>query len=255
MKILLVLLLAAGCSSRGISPSQTEGKTTYSYTDVAGTYRIAREFKMVKQRLVSRNVLLSSGSDNKTLEKSITVSKLGSIRSNKSRLITLRPEASEFSVWLEGKKYSSSMRINPKTKSMRVTLDSPESRWRGTQEIPFPKGKFFCFYNQIPECLYRNSLLQNAYDTKKKKLEFFVIWDNYPYLQDQLSHVGKNLFAPATLKFDGEIKNNFRYIVEVEGQIILYQFTKSLDLVKMAWIAQGITMAVPGDDTNSAEEM
>lgn len=251
----MALLLAAGCSSRGIDPSQREGKTNYSYTDVGGSYRLSREFKMVKQRLVSRSVLLSSGSDNKTLEKSITVSRLGSISNEKARLVTLRPEASEFSVWLEGKKYSSSMRINAKTRSMRVTLDSPESRWRGTQEIPFPKGKFFCFYNQIPECLYRNSLLQNAYDIKTKKVEFFVVWDNYPFLQDQLSHVGKNLFAPATLKFDGEIKNNFRYIVEVEGQIILYQFTRSLDLVKMAWIAQGITMTIPGDETNSSEDL
>ena len=74
------------------------------------------------------------------------------------------------------------------------------------------------------------------------------MWDSYPYIQDQLTRVGKSLFAPASVKFDGVIKNHFRYIVEIEGQVLLYQFTKSFDLVKVAWISQGITIAPPGEE-------
>lgn len=255
MKVLFLFFFLVSCAQQGIKGSPREGKTGYSFTDIGGTFRLSRESKMIKQKLVNRNQLLELGSGNKVLEKSIMVSRLGSISHNKGRLVTLRPEASEFTVWLEGKRYSSTMKINSKTRSMRVSLESPESKWQGSHEVPFPKGRFFCFYNQIPECLYRNSLLQNAYNTKNKKIEFFVVWDNYPFIQEQLTSVGKNLFAPATLKFDGEIKNNFRYIVEVEGQIILYHFSKSLDLVKMAWIAQGITIASPGEETSSGEDM
>ncbi len=63
-----------------------------------------------------------------------------------------------------------------------------------------------------------------------------------------MAKVGKNLFAPASVKFDGENNGLFRYIVEVEGQEVLYEFTKSYDLVKVVWISQGITIAPPGQE-------
>ena len=59
---------------------------------------------------------------------------------------------------------------------------------------------------------------------------------------------GVRLFASATLKFDGEIKGQFRYIVEVEDQVVTYFFSKSYEFIKMAWISQGITIAPPGQE-------
>ena len=231
-----------------------EGKTGYSYADISGSYRLNREFKKIKNKVVTRNQILSTtGSAARVLEKSITVSQVGSIKSKKNRLITVRPLASEFTVWLEGKKYSSRMKLNEKSKSMQVTLDSPEAKWRGVSSVPFPKGKYFCFFNQIPECLYHNYLLVNASRHEKVKFDFFVIWDSYPFLQEQLSGVGKNLFAPASIKFDGAIKGTFRYIVEVEGQMILYHFSKSFDLLKISWITQGITVVPPGEEVADDE--
>lgn len=229
--------------------SPREGKTNYSYVDESGTYKFAREFKNIKQKLVTRTQILDTkGSGSRILEKSITVSQIGSIKNKNSRLLTVRPLASEFVVWLEGKKYSSRMKLNTKAKTMKVTLESPESKWNGTSEIPFPKGKYFCFFNQIPECLYHNNLLITANEQEPRQFDFYVVWDSYPYIQDQLTRIGQGLFAPATIKFDGVIKNHFRYIVEIEGQTVLYQFTKSFDLVKIAWITQGITVAPPGQE-------
>lgn len=249
MKALLLILLITSCAHKGPTGSPKEGKTVYEYTDISGGYRLSREFKNIKQKIISRSQILNNKeSDSRVVEKSITVSTLGSIRGKKARLVTLRPEASEFTVWLEGKKYSSRMRINSKNKSMRLTLNSPETRWQGTSEIPFPRGKYFCFYNQIPECLYHNYLFQHAFDHPNQKFDFYIVWDGYPFIQDQLSRVGKNLFAPATIKFDGEIKKNFRYIVEVEGQMILYQLSQNFDLRKISWIVQGISVALPGEE-------
>jgi hypothetical protein len=229
--------------------SPREGKTNYSYIDEGGTFKLVREFKNIKQKLVTRSQILDTkGSGSRVLEKSVIVSQIGSIKQKNSRLLTVRPLASEFIVWLEGKKYSSKMKINSQTKSMRVTLDSPEEKWKGSSEVKFPKGKYFCFFNQIPECLYHNYLLTLANEQEPRKFDFYVVWDSYPYIQDQLTRVGKSLFAPAFVKFDGVIKNHFRYIVEIEGQVVLYQFTKSFDLVKIAWISQGITVAPPGEE-------
>jgi hypothetical protein len=196
----------------------------------------------------------AKGTQAKVLEKTVLVSQIGSIKSKKARLITVRPFASEFTVWLEGQKYTSRMRLNTKNKSLNVTLTSPEKKWQGTSEIQFPKGKYFCFYNQIPECLHFNSLLAQANTHRDLKYDFYMVWDSYPFIQDQLTRVGQSLFAPATLKFDGEINGQFRYIVEVEGQIILYHFTRNFELVKIAWIAQGITIVPPGEEIADDDE-
>lgn len=248
MKILLLLILSISCTHLAPGGSPKEGKTTYSYTDESGTFQNVREFKTIKQNLVTRNQLLSTaGSGKRLLEKSVIVSQIGSIKADKKRLKILRPLASEFTVWLEGKKYFSSMRLNPKNKSMQLKVTTPE---KGVQasEVNFPKGKYFCFFNQIPECLYHNYLLQRAHQEQTRRFDFYLIWDAYPILQEQLSGVGKKLFVPATLKFDGEIKKTFRYIVEVEGQLIVYQFSRSYDLKKISWIAQGISIVPPGEE-------
>jgi hypothetical protein len=238
-----------GCSSRLLQGEPRLGKTTFSYVDESGTFSLLRESKLLGQKLVTRNQLIDKkDSGAKVLEKSVLLSRIGSIKVKNKRLVTLRPEASEYTVWIEGKKYFSQMHLNPSKKTMSLTLNSPEAKWNGTSEISFPKGKYFCFFNQMPECLFRNYLLSNSKNSDGRKMDFYVIWDNYPYITDLLTAVGAKLFAPASVKFDGEYDNLLRYIVEIENQVILYQFTKSFDLVKVAWISQGITIAPPGQE-------
>lgn len=248
MKVFFLLIFITACSTGLLKGQPKEGKSIYSYVDETGTYTNVRESKVSNNRIITRNQLLSSNQSSKLLEKSILVSQIGSIKTKGKRLLTVRPMAAEYTVWIEGKKYYSRMEIKVKNKTMSLDLNSPEAKWQGNVEVPFPKGKYFCFFNQIPECLYHNYLLQLARDYSPKEMEFILIWDSYPYLQDLLSKVGRKLFAVASVKFDGEINGLFRYIVEVEGQVIHYQFTKNYDLVKVAWIAQGITIAPPGQE-------
>ncbi|HXH30925.1 MAG TPA: hypothetical protein VNJ01_08950 [Bacteriovoracaceae bacterium] len=251
--MLASFLLFLSCASHpegGLNPS----KKKFSYSDVTGTYSLTREHKSAGSKIVTRSQLSSNEGSTKILEKSITVSQAGVLLDSGKKLKTLRPFASEFTVWLEGKKYLSKMKLNVKKKSMTVQLESPEEKWNGLQEIPFPKGQYFCFYTQIPECLYLNNLLRKAKTAPNQSIPFIIIWDPYPFIQEQMTNVGKNLFAPASVKFDGEFKNLFRYIVEVEGQIILYHFTPSFELIKAAWIAQGISIVPPGEEVANDEE-
>lgn len=249
MKITVFLFFFISCSHNGPGGTPSEGKTTYSYSDVSGSYRLVREVKRIQKKLVTRSQLFStSGSNNRVLEKSITVSQIGSIKLKSQRQKLLRPSASEFTVWLEGKKYQSRMQLLPTKKAMRLSVQGPEKKWNGISEISFPKGKYFCFFSQIPECLYQNYLLQQAYEIKNKRFDFYVVWDSFPMLQDQMSGVGKSMFAVASVKFDGEVKKTFRYIVEVEGQYVVYHFSKAFDMMKMSWIAQGITIVPPGEE-------
>lgn len=253
--LLALLVFFTSCSSFFSKGSQKQGKTQYSYVDISGRYGLVRENKLIKRKLVSRVQISSSqGSTLKPLEKSIMVSQIGTIQDKDGRTLVVRPYASEFTVWLDGKRYHSKMRLNSKKKSMIVDLDSPESKWKGRSSVPFPKGKQFCFFSQIPECLYHNNFLARSQNRQGEAFTFFVVWDAYPYLQEQYSGMGSHLFTPAFVKYDGEYKKLLRFQVEVGGQTVLYHFSKSYDLVKMFWIAQGISIIPPGEEISDVEE-
>ncbi len=249
MKFLPILFILLSCSSNFLKGKPREGKTAYAYVDESGTFGLIREAKTVEKKIVTRiQILDRKGAKGRLLEKSVLASQMGSIRKSKTRILTVRPLASEYTVWLEGKKYVSKMKLNPSKRAMSVTMESPDSRWSGTSDIIFPKGRYFCFFNQIPECLYHNYLLTVARESPNQEINFYIVWDSYPYMQEMYSNVGSNLFASATLKFDGEINGIFRYIIEIEGQALFFQFSRSFDLIKMAWVNQGITVAPPGQE-------
>lgn len=255
MKLLLALIFIASCAQLRGRGEPRQGKNIYSYTDVSGNFTYIRDVKTIKKKLVTRSqIMVPSAGTDKVVEKTVAVTQIGTVKEKSGRSLVVRPLASEFSVWLEGKKYTSKMQLNTVKKVMRVTLDSPEAQWKGTSEVAFPRGKYFCFYSQIPDCLYHSQLLSKALDEKKKTFDFYVVWDNYPYVQEQLSNVGKNLFSHATLKYDGERKGRIRYIIDVEEQVLLYHFTKNFDLAGFSWISQGINLVLPGEEVKSEEE-
>jgi hypothetical protein len=144
------------------------------------------------------------------------------------------------------------MQIIESEKSMRVTTQGPQKEFNGEKTIKFPQGQYFCFYSQLPECLLGNQFLIKTRGTNLIE-NFYLVWENWPFVNDQFSNITNNLFVPANLKFDGEINNLLRYIVEVEGQMILFHFTKSFEFKKMAWINQGITVTPPGEEVEDEE--
>lgn len=254
MKLIFLIFLCS-CSTFIPKKSPSEIQRVYSYTDVSGKYAYIREHKLLKNKLISRAQLMPDlARQQKPLEKSITVSQIGTVGENKKRLLVMRPIASDFTIWLEGKKYDSKMRLDEENKSMVVELDSPEEKWKGKSTYPFPKGKYFCFFNQIPDCLYHNLFLARALDKKNETINFYVVWDNFPFIQDQMTGVGSQLFSPAILKFDGEDNLSFRYVVEIDGQTLIYHFSKSFDLIRLFWIAQGISVIPPNEVKEESEE-
>jgi hypothetical protein len=65
--------------------------------------------------------------------------------------------------------------------------------------------------------------------------------------------VGRNLFSQASIHFDKMEKDLLRYEVEIDGQLVLYYFSKEYDLVKIVWIAQGLTVLPPGEELEKNE--
>lgn len=258
MKNVFVLLtiLFSGCSSINHGSPPKQGKRTFGYIDVSGKWSYVREHKIINKKLVTRTTVNQShGSVAKPLEKSVVVSQIGTVKGGRSgRSTTVRPFASDYSIWLEGKEYSTKLRLDPKNKSMVVNLASPEAKWQGESRIAFPKAQQFCFFSQLPECLFHNHMLTRAKERPGKPLPFYVVWDGYPYTQEQLGGVGSTLFSSATLTFDEMKKGLSQYQMEVDGQTLLYQFSKSNDLVRMFWIAQGISIVPPGEEAQDEVE-
>jgi hypothetical protein len=130
---LIFCLFFFSCTQLKKTIQSREGIQTYSYTDVSGRYLYSRELKKEKNKLITRTILgLDQAGQTKVLEKSITVSQLGTIKVGSKREIVSRPIASDFEVWLEGKKYFSKIRMLENEKKILVELDSPEAKWKGT---------------------------------------------------------------------------------------------------------------------------
>jgi len=82
-----------------------EKKQQYAFIDGSGRFTFIREHKLIKKKLISRTQITNNlGSTQKPLEKSILVSQLGTINDGSSRVLIVRPYASDFTVWLDGKR-------------------------------------------------------------------------------------------------------------------------------------------------------
>lgn len=249
MRIILFIhiFIIVSCSSPFRTGHLPEGSKNYSYVDESGNFDYRRDFKKDKQLLISRLQLIEkSDGKPKMIEKSLMVSRLGSIKNKKNRLLTVRPEAAEYLVWIEGKRYSNRMQLDSKKRSMNVRFDGLDIRGQNEESIIFPKSRYFCFWGQLPECLFYNHLLQNAYSNQIDKISFYIIWESYPFNSDLYTGLEKGLFTQASLKFEGELDNLLRFSVDFMGQSIFYHFDRSFHFVKAAWISQGVTIAPPG---------
>jgi hypothetical protein len=215
---------------------------TFQLTDKAGKFRVDRDkgFNKKKNQFVVKKSVKSFESG-KELEKLVVISKLGTVG---GKLSVLKPEISEYRVWFDGKRYLSRMKVNSQTRSMEVTLKSPEKQWQGTRSIKFPSGKgVFCYFSQITECARATGFLDKAIKNEGGVMKVFVIWEGYPYFQEQYLNVPNSVFSSATFEYDGKnAKGERRFTLKTSSQSIFYFVDQDLELEKKFWVSQGLSM-------------
>lgn len=238
MKIIFICLFFLISCSQSIKKNQESSQNTnyFLLKDASGEYLLKRELLQSTNRIQLRQSLFSSTDLQNPLEKSITISEFGVVK-NKS--IAIRPIASQFSIWFEKKKYFSQMKLNLKTKSFDIYLDSPEKKWQKKYSTKFVNGTKFCWFSQLPECVRKFAQLEKK---KRVPVSFTLVWDSFPYYGEQYQGMAGKIFSQASIKFDSEQKSTLGYAVSVEGQVILYHFNQELEFEKMFWISQGITI-------------
>lgn len=244
--LLSVLIAFNGCSSLGSKDSNLfESKVTqFNYEDKNGSFKLTRQTGMEKNtdRMISKHQLeLLAGGKESILEQSIVISNPGSI---KGKNAVLRPEEAQYIVWFEGKKYTSTIKINTQAKSFELKTSGPTSLDKKNKQISFPKNQnILCFFSQLTECLNFHGFIKNALKQQSGSLRLNIIWSGYPFFQEAYNNLPMELFSEAKFAFDGKIaEDEFRFTLGVAGQMIFFVTSESGELKKMFWIAQGISM-------------
>ncbi len=240
MRIGFLLFFLISCSGTDmISKSEKRSKThLFDYKDFSGNYTLRREVKYQNKRLVTRAKLLSK--NGKELESQVSVSKIGTVSSSKNKnIVSLLPQISQFRVWFNKKEYFSQLRILRKKRKIEITTKSPEEKWNSVKNYGIPKGNYFCYFSQLPECLKAQNLLLQA---ARKSLLLFVIWDNFPYHNEQYEGLGSEPILSANLSLSKHSKTEFKYALDIGNQVIFYHFDRDLDFTKMFWVSQGVSV-------------
>lgn len=246
---LLFSFLLSSCSTtkgaKAIKKELAKGEERFSYTDKNGQFllKISSGFNKTKKENIffSKRLLEIPGKDtDNILEQSVTLSELGRVKS----LAILRPKISQYNVWFSGKKYFSELKMNPGKKAIDVRMVSPETQWNGTKQIKLPSTKaLYCFFSQVVECAKTTGFLDTAIKKEAGSMNFYVIWEGYPYLNETFSDFPSQLISRAQFEFDGKTKENeYRLNLKVAGQSIFFVLDEKLQMKKMFWVSQGISM-------------
>jgi len=241
-------LILSSCSGvqKEKKPSSSLYKTKkirYDLTDKAGQFVIYREYGYRKKGnyLYTKNIVLPGSEEkNKILEKSISLSTPG-VLGKKHKV--LRPSRSQYTVWFDGQKYFSEMKVDLAARLLEVTMKSPEKQWQGVKTVSFPKGTgVYCFFTQLIECIKYTGFVDESVKKGGGEMNFHIIWDGYPYFQEQYLNIASNVFSPAKFKFDGLNRyGEKRFTLSFSGQSMFFFFNKSGELMKRFWVSQGLS--------------
>lgn len=243
--LLLSSLAFSGCSffSRRSHLDKTVGKRKYTLTDKSGSFLVFYQSGITKKNnkiVVKRQVLDKNGDESKPLEKTISISKIGEVAKGISGSI---PDIAQYSVWFEGKRFFSQTRILTQGK-VEIKYQEGEKSAYKKKYYTLPKGTgVYCFFSQLMECIRSTGFVQKAFEMKAGKVNFYIIWDGYPFLNQQYTSMGDKMFSPATLDYDGENeKGDHRFSLLADGTSIFYFTDADGVLKKQFWVAEGLSM-------------
>ena len=248
-KIIIFILLTsltscAGSVQKKIEESLDDHEDSFNYTDKNGQFmaKSSSAYDKKKKTFYTKRTLEMPGrTKDKTLEQSIVISSVGTL---KKTTPILRPKISQYSVWFDGKKYSSELKINVAKRAIDVKMTSPESQWNGVKQVKFPSSVMAtCFFSQVIECAKFSGFIAKASKQETGVMNFLLIWEGYPYLNETFADFPSELFSTAILEYDGKTKQSERrFNLRVAGQSIFYILNDKNDMTKMLWVSQGITM-------------
>lgn len=241
------VLLLESCShgkNSNIEKNLSAFEETYVMNDKNGTFIIKSSSSLNKSEntySTKKTMQTPKRGTGSILEQVLVVSSVGKI---KNKISTLRPRNSNYVVWFDGKKYTSELKINTRARAFDLKTTSPEPGQSGSKQIKFPNTKnISCFFTHVVECGKVVGFVQKAIKEKTGKMNLFVVWEGYPFLNETFTDFPLELFSEAELEFDKEVgEGQSQFNLQVAGQSIFLVVDKNLILNKMFWVTQGMTM-------------
>lgn len=253
---IVCVVLLSSCSifnpNKGLDSNVfSHSATRFEMVDKSGEFFVDRErgYNKKKSLLVVKSKTFSKQKSDLVVEQIVSASTPGKLGKN---LPILRPSFSEYTVWFDGKKYRSTIKLDVKKKSFVLELESPEKQWQGTKIFPVLDGKgIYCFYEQIIECAGATGFLKKAAKLDVGEMKLFLVWNGYPFFQEQYSDVDEGVFVSAVLKYDGKNRNEeARFSLKTEKQVQFFFLDKNFDLKKHFWVSQGFSKVREGSVEN-----
>jgi len=249
--LILSLVFLSSCAyfrelkkNQKVEPSErlSAEQNLYDLKDKSGEYELSRKtgFESKQSVFVTKYMVYDSKNKKNTLEKSVALSEVGAL----GKLSVLRPKVSQYTVWFEGKKFFSQMRVLPQERKVEIKLESPETQYQGTYKIDIPKMEgLFCFYSQLIECIAATGFIEKATSDQRGEVNLHILWDNYPYFSEQYTDVAKEAITPASFAFDGKTdEGEMRFSFSFGEQSIYYLLDKKNKLKKVFWISQSYSL-------------
>lgn len=215
----------------------------FDLVDKAGAFVVVRDngYREKDNRFLTKSAIYPENDDrNKLLEESVTISNPGALG---GKVKVMRPFASRYRVWFDGKEYKTEMFLREKEKGLEIKMTSPEEQWSGNKMVTLPKGTgVFCFLNQLVECVRMTGFFNLASKNDTGVMNFHLIWDGYPYYSQQYLNLPNEPISEAKLTFDGRTASgDSRFTLDVENQKIFYFVDKEYNFIKRFWVAQGLS--------------
>ena len=227
-------------------------KGSYALEDASGTFWFEKVLKTKGNKVISLNRITDGSNSGKVLEQSIAVMEVG-LRPNQNtskknqeqelnHRIQVRPSLGQFHIYFDNKKYFSQIKINAKKNLVEVDTTGPSASDNKQEKINLPANPVICFFSQVVECLRIANIVKKARLTPNQEFSFTLLWDSYPFHQNQYPSLDSNLFVNAKFKYETKVKNYFRYQLKFNNDEIIYHLTPNDKLQDLFWVSQGLSI-------------
>jgi hypothetical protein len=236
-------------SENNASSAKIYQKGNYALEDASGTFWFEKVLKTKGNKVISLNRITDGSNSGKVLEQSIAVMEVGTKTSNQKskpnqldHRIQVRPSLGQFQIYFDNKKYFSQIKINAQKNLAEVDTTGPNESDNKQEKINLPANPVICFFSQVVECLRIASIVKKARLAPNQEFSFTLLWDSYPFHQNQYPSLDGNIFVNAKFKYETKVNNYFRYQLKINNDEIIYHLTPNDKLQDMFWVSQGLSI-------------
>lgn len=248
MKLALIfvyVLMLASCSSKS-SRIENHIKKQLLFIDESGQYDLIYDSgKTKKNQFFVRKTLKSKVGDGSVLEKITSLATFGKLG---EKLNILRPVRSIYEVWFDKKRYLSDLQLNVKKKSVDVWVLKPGEKAKLEQRMLLQgKNRLYCFYSQLIDCIRVTGFLDEVVSKGLGEAKVSVIWDGYPFFQEQYPGAPKEVVTDGIVVYEGpeENSNETKIVFNYDGDGIIYFLDENLQYKRQYWISHGLSIHPP----------